>query len=266
MAESFSENGFLIIKNAIRNKTIQEIHLEIFNFLNKSHSKKINQKKLYDIFFQKTSNLKTSEYDFTEPLFNILFHKKLLDKILLENLFYKTLSNLMGRDLAYCYDPSINLNLPNKDSSKKNYLFKDWHQEIWSGANPSTAQIWTPILQKDRNNGQIELIVGSHKWGHIPHRNRKPIDLPKNFKTLKLTFNYGDVIIFSTLLLHRSLPTRYPRLALPLLLRNFKNKDDSFQQNRNWKIFSYSEFTKIEKILGNHYLSPYRIMIDNKFK
>ena len=111
---------------------------------------------------------------------------------------------------------------------------------------------------QNSKHGQMELIVGSHKWGHIPHRNRSPINLPKNFDTQTLNLEYGDVIIFSTLLLHRSLKTVYPRMSLPMLLKNFKYVDNSFQNNRNWKIFSYSEMTKIEKILGNHYLSPFR--------
>ena len=61
----------------------------------------------------------------------------------LEKKFYKAVVDLMGKDLAFCTDTGITLNLPNKPSPKKNYLFKDWHQEIWSGANPSTIQIWT---------------------------------------------------------------------------------------------------------------------------
>ena len=63
------------------------------------------------------------------------------------------------------------------------------------------------------------------------------------------------------MLVHRTVPAKYPRLALPFTVKNFKYKSNSFQnENVNWKIFSYSELTKIEKILGNHYLSPYRVL------
>ena len=67
------------------------------------------------------------------------------------------------------------------------------------------------------------------------------------------------LLIFSTLLLHRSFQTKSPRLALPMLLSNFKAKDYSFQSYRNFRIYSNSEITKIERILGNHYLSPFRL-------
>ena len=99
----------------------------------------------------------------------------------------------------------------------------------------------------------------SHKWGHIPHSNRVPILLPKNPKITTVNLQIGDVLIFSTLLLHRSMKVNSHTLSLPVLLKNFKVKDYSFQDNRSWQIFSYSEVTKIEKILGNHYLSPFRL-------
>ena len=76
-----------------------------------------------------------------------------------------------------------------------------------------------------------------------------------------IKLNKGDVIFFSTLLMHRSLECKNLRLASPILIKNFKDNTYSFENNRNWTIFSYSEITKIERILGNHYLSPFRIWL-----
>ena len=83
-------------------------------------------------------------------------------------------------------DNVLTLNLPDKDTSSKNYHFKDWHQEIWSGADLATLQFWTPLFQKNNNFGQIQVIPGSHKWGHIPHSDRRPLALPKKFKIFRL--------------------------------------------------------------------------------
>jgi ectoine hydroxylase-related dioxygenase (phytanoyl-CoA dioxygenase family) len=262
MRKSFSEAGYIILRNAISKSLIKEIQHEIYNCL------KINgtsQNRKYLKFCTLAQNLKIKEYDFTKPIFETLYHKGLLEKFFLEKKFYNSVVDLLGKDLAFCDDPGITLNLPNKASPEKNYLFKDWHQEIWSGASPSTIQIWTPLIYKDSNNGQLELIEESHKWGHIPHVNRKPTFLPKKYKTKVLNLVYGDVFIFSTLLLHRSLPTKSPRLALPCLLNNFKVRDNSFQYFRSFKIYSNSELTKIERILGNHFLSPFRLTnLDDK--
>jgi len=256
MKKSFSETGYIIVKNAISKSLVKEIQGEIYNCL------KINgtsQSRKYIKFCNLVENLKTNEYDFALPLFEVLYHKGLLEKMLLGGKFYNSVADLLGKDLAFCTDPGITLNLPNKASPKKNYQFKDWHQEIWSGASHRTIQIWTPLIHKDSKTGQMEIIEESHTWGHIPHVNRKPTFLPKKYKTKTLNLEYGDVFIFSTLLLHRSLQTKLPRLALPMLLSNFTARDNSFQSYRNFRIYSTSEITKLERILGNHYLSPFRL-------
>lgn len=254
----FSEQGFTIVKNAIDSKTLENIHNNLYFALEQKEILPIKNNDLYNVFCEKLKKNKKTEYDFTLPIFQYLLFKNSFDDLLKSKKLYDSLTGLLGKDLSYCTDPSITVNIPEKASSKKNYLFKDWHQEIWSGANPSTIQIWTPLIHKKSTDGQMELIMDSHKWGHIPHRNRKPTNLPRKFETYKIKLEYGDVLVFSTLLVHRSIKSSYPRMALPMLLKNFKQIDYSFQNNRNWKIFSYSELTKIERVLGNHFLSPYR--------
>ena len=263
MHGSFSEDGFLVIRNAIGNELLGEIYLEIFNCLSgPAHSEaSYAPDDIYELFCKKATNLSVSEFEFQRPIWDWLSYKGLVEKLLKEPKLYDVFSSLMGKDLSYLDAPSLNLNLPSKDSPHKNYLFKDWHQEVWSGASISNLQIWTPLLQKDNFQGQIELMHQSHKWGHIPHRNRVPTELPEEFETLKTDLHSGDVIVFSTLMLHRSVAANHPRLSLTAQIRNFKRKSDSFQnENINWKIFSYSELTKIERILGNHYLSPFRVV------
>lgn len=263
MHGSFSEDGFLVIRNAIGDELLGEIYLEIFNCLSgPAHSEaSYTPDDIYELFCKKATNLSVSEFEFQRPIWDWLSYKGLVEKLLKEPKLYDVFSSLMGKDLSYLDAPSLNLNLPSKDSPHKNYLFKDWHQEVWSGASISNLQIWTPLLQQDNVQGQIELMHQSHKWGHIPHRNRVPTELPEEFETLKTDLHSGDVIVFSTLMLHRSVAANHPRLSLTAQIRNFKRKSDSFQnENINWKIFSYSELTKIERILGNHYLSPFRVV------
>ena len=73
-------------------------------------------------------------------------------------------------------------------------------------------------------------------------------------------------LLFHSLLLHRSSPLiskKYAaRLALITHVRNFKFQNYSYDINKSWRIYNFSEITKIEKKLGNHYLSPYRIIND----
>ena len=84
--------------------------------------------------------------------------------------------------------------------------------------------------------------------------------MPKKYSVFKTNLNLGDVACFTSLTLHRTIPTEHNRLGLPILVRNFKYQNNSFEKNKNWKIYSYSDLTKIERYLGNHFLSPYRII------
>ena len=254
MKNNFEKNGFLILKNAINKDLLLELKRVV------TGSKKTN----YRSFILKLKNNKKNLYDFVYEFHKIYLFQEIYKKILLKPKVYKSLTSLLGSDLAHHEDPSLTVNISNLISNKKNYLFKKWHQEIWSGASTSTIALWMPIFQPKDNQGQIEFVPGSHLWGHIPHRNREPVSLPKNFKVFKTSINEGDVILFHSLLLHRTSEFKSKnynaRLALITHVRNFKHYNYSFDINKSWRIFSLSDLTKIEKKLGNHFLSPFRLL------
>ena len=54
--------------------------------------------------------------------------------------------------------------------------------------------------------------------------------------------------MFTGTTVHRTEPC-IPRLGLGIIVKNFKYKDYSFSQNLNWKIFSLSELSKLQKYL-----------------
>lgn len=256
MRNNFEKNGFLIIKKAIKKKIL----IDLKKIVNSSN----------DYSYQKfKNNLKKNKknlYEYVLPFHNSFLYKELYAEVLRSTKILNALKEILGSDLAHHEDPSLTVNISNLHSSKKNYLFKKWHQELWSGASTSTVAVWTPIFQPQNKTGQIEFAVGSHLWGHIPHSNREPISLPKKFKIFKSKLDEGDIILFHSLLLHRSSPLiskKYnARLALITHVRNFKFQNYSYDINKSWRIYNFSEITKIEKKLGNHYLSPYRIIND----
>ncbi len=256
MNKSFINNGYMVIRNAFSenlHKKIQDLCLSVISKKNKE----IN----YKSFCSSIKTQKNKLFNISRAIHNKLIYERIFQQLFTSKKFYSKIVDLLGKDLSFLDEPSVTINLP-KNFLKKNYYFKDWHQEIWSGADTSSIIMWTPIFQKDYN-GQIEVAKTSHNWGHIPHRNRKPLVLPDKFKTFKTNLNYTDIIIMHSMLLHRSLEingdTFSPRLALPCMIRNFKFKNNAFENNKTWKIFNYSEFTHIERKLGNSNLSPYRL-------
>ena len=257
MNKNFINNGYIIIRNAFSIKLHKEMQNLILNILDKKY-----KKNNYKIFCALINKKKHNLFELNKKIHSIFIYEKIFQKMFNNKKYFSVLTSLLGKDLSFLDEPSIVVNIPKK-FLKKNYYFKDWHQEIWSGADPSSIITWTPLFQKDYS-GQIEIIKKSHTWGHIPHSNRKPLNLPSNFEVFKTKLNYTDVIIMHSMLLHRSSEINTnsfsPRLATPCMVRNFKFKNNSFENNKSWKIFNYGEFTAIERHLGNSYLSPYRLI------
>ncbi len=254
--KKFEKDGYLIIKRALSRKNL----IDLKTIVNQSQNSK------YEFFLKQLKKNKKKLYDYVLPFHKQFLYNELYARVLKEPKILKTLISILGPDLAHHEDPSITVNISNISNSNKNYHFKKWHQELWSGASTSTIAFWTPVFQPKNLDGQIEFIPGSHLWGHIPHKNREPINLPSKFKTIKTKIKDGDIILFHSLLLHRSIPLKsnnfQARMAMITHVKNFKHTNSSYDNNKSWRIFNISEITAIEKKLGNHYLSPFRIIND----
>ena len=71
--------------------------------------------------------------------------------------------------------------------------------------------------------GTIEFVRGSHLWGHIKHKDRKPvisIDTKKIYKPENI--KEGDAILFHSLTLHRTVPSllEEPRITYSTGVKN----------------------------------------------
>ena len=262
----FIEDGFIVIRNAVDPlliKKIQSLTIETLcqQILSLNNSQNGN---LYEQFCNVISSLTADNqpYKVLKPVWEAFMYHKIPQAIFSSRIIFETLTMILGKDLCFQDDPSLTLNIPEKTSSKKNYLFKEYHQEIWSGASIDTIQFFMPIFQTAPQGG-ISFVKGSHLWGHIPHRDRKPVEIPSTFEALDSDLQLGDVMLFHSMLLHKTtplLPSHNFRLALPCLIRNFRMPNNAFENYRSWKVFSYSAQTTIHRKLGNHYLSPFRLI------
>ena len=270
---NFVEDGFTIIRNAISPELIRRFQATV---------KRTLHTLLADYKIESSGELQNEESDLSSVIFKLLkvdspfnvlvpvwkqlSSEGIISKLLLEKPIFDLSTEILGPDLSHTDDPALTLNLPGLSNSKENYLFKAFHQEVWSGSAVTSIQFWTPLFQSN-NLGGIGLIKASHLWGHIPHRNRQPTYFPENFSEIKANLEIGDAIIFHTLAVHRSLPidaNGKPRIALTCSLRNFRTTNHSYEMFKNWKIYAYSDISNIERRLGNHYLSPFRLLeVDN---
>ena len=113
-----------------------------------------------------------------------LLEENLIDEVFKQNKLQSNLINLIGPDLSYMTDFEMAIN--EKSLTDNDYYFvKKYHQEFWSGMGLEALQLWIPLNLK-KGWEQLKLL-NLHKWGHVPNRNREPIELPKNYKEIKLS-------------------------------------------------------------------------------
>lgn len=179
----FVQDGFVKISNAIDKKLLIETAETIISHINKKKNKNLkkNLNFLYEKFsksvLQRVKN-KDSFFDMQNNLFETLMKKDLVKRILFSKKIHPFLVSMLGPDLQYKIPTEFIINYKGKEN--KNYLFKKYHQEIWSVASTNSILLWMPIFQKTKS-GQMKLIKGSHLWGHVPHHNKKPIKLPEKY-------------------------------------------------------------------------------------
>lgn len=297
MSKIYVNDGFIIIRNAISktlHRNIQSFALcsltsryrelidqdsFLLDCLGESERSliyehnfhKIPDSSLEDAFHKLVNigvdSLKLTTLQIQEPIWQYFVYKGIPDLVLNSHILLNSIKSIIGSDLQYILSTAMVISIPPAETSRKNYLFKKYHQELWSGCALSSLQSWTPIFQSS-NAGQLDIIPGSHKWGLVPNRNREPLSLPDHTE-IQTDINYTDCLLFHPLLLHRSssmVSCDLSRLSMPITLRNFRYKDyENFESRSSWKTFHISPQTEIEMSLGNSYLSPFRLLDSKPF-
>ena len=253
------ENGYVIIDDCLDKKLIDSIKSNINNNLisilkenNADHSNDLSKN-----YYQVKKLI--PQYKIQVLLAKKLVNEGLITKIFSSKKIFEELIILLGPDIEYVSDFELAIN--DKNVTNDDYLLKKYHQEFWSGMGLEAIQLWIPIHVLD-GMGAIEIIKKSHTWGHIPHRNREPLEIPKNHESEIINVKAGSVVIMSALTLHRTVKNNHnePRIALPIGVRNFYYPNTGNLDLFNFKKLNLSFFSKMRRILGNPHYSPFRTL------
>jgi hypothetical protein len=254
--QSLIENGYVVLKQCISSFVISE-HKQAIPFRLGQLLEEMNIAPKGDIYLDFLEAIKHfKQYTVQVELSKFVTYKELHRKKFLEPQVLEKLIFALGPDLECAVEGEFAVNVKNVTDS---YLTKKLHQEFWSGCGVNTLLTWTPIAMEEGMGG-LEIIEGSHAWGHVPHRNREPIDIPGDAEYKLLDACEGDMVIFHSLLLHQTVANQheYPRFAMPQGVRNFHDKETGFEDLKKWDAFHYSPLSQIRKRLGNPHLSPFR--------
>lgn len=146
--------------------------------------------------------------------------------------------------LIACTLNAVRIDHPNEDK----YLFL-WHQDYpYIQDSEDGLVYWIPLHDVDEENGCLRLALGSHKRGVLPVRVTDPGNKNRNgartieladeaiaesFPQVSVPVRAGEVLVFSTLMLHRSQPNRSARARWTLQIRH-GNFEHPQAIARNW--------------------------------
>ena len=115
---------------------------------------------------------------------------------------------LLGDDVRFYWDQGIN-----KPPGAGSPI--DWHQDngYMRGRTPEYLTCWLALDDSDRTNGGLEAVPGSHRAGLLEHEWRGvhavvPEDPAWQGALVPLDARAGDLLVFSSYLVHRTLGNR----------------------------------------------------------
>ena len=142
---------------------------------------------------------------------HLYFHSAFIRQLLSQPKMVDLLRNFIG--------PSFWLRKDQGVFKKPGGIEFPWHQDNgYNGIRDAYLQLWIPLTKMNAENGALSILPGSHRNGILPHRYEEPY-LVWNGGDVRHAVTVeakpGDVLLFSSLLLHRSGPnnTREERIA-----------------------------------------------------
>ena len=128
-------------------------------------------------------------------LYKLPFEDKLLQSIKEVGIEFP---NLCTRPVLFFNHPKLAKNIT--------YYKTPPHQD-WSSMESSmdSVVVWVPLVDVDSENGSIIIYPGTHKLGPLPFKSNGGFaEVERIGDGIQPNFEIGDIVIFSTLLIHES--------------------------------------------------------------
>ncbi|MDE0635946.1 MAG: phytanoyl-CoA dioxygenase family protein [Candidatus Poribacteria bacterium] len=219
-SEKFSENGYLVVKEALHSEDLAPLIAVIAEVVDKRAQELYNAGTISDIYesmpFERRWYAILQECGrenevfgwhtlvFSEALFNLIIHPKVLDVV----------ETIIGNEIQFNGDFWVRPKLPNEKLTTL-----PWHQDsayMPHTENDTHLTVWLPLVDVEVENGALQFLPGSHTSGlQTYHRVEgeafavpvlPPTSSHTDIDTLEM--KKGDLLIFNNLVFHRSLLNR----------------------------------------------------------
>ena len=135
----------------------------------------------------------------TPELYQFVRHPRMLD----------LMSALLGPEVAWTGSFAVRVKLPESEETRF-----PWHQDTQYYGNPTqhlhVISVWIPLVDVDEQNGCLQLLAGSHRWGLLGGaRDSERVvrmfeDVEQRGKPVVLPMRRGDLLAFTNMTCHAS--------------------------------------------------------------
>ena len=220
--ESYTKNGFAIVKNIVPAQRINSLLENIFNLFCKYSTdcqelKNMDKPWNTELFHKKLIEFRQKDPESFGAIYDSLKTSLTLTQLITDNKvvdFVAKFLKIKPSDLSIS-EPMCRLDVPN---DKRNTL--DWHQERSffpqnrNGLNGLVC--WIPLTDITEEMGPMHISPRSHAEGQLKLSNRTkknvsyttqipvPEEFVSKYEDLAVRANAGDAVFFNMLLFHRS--------------------------------------------------------------
>ena len=217
--KDFNENGFCILHDILEPVVLTRVKDECEALVAVLAAQRHAQGKLLNTYrdapFETRLMLLYENYPDENPtIFRPELHREGFFGVFAHPAFLELAYRILGPEIRLYPNYSVRPKLP---ENKRTEVL--WHQD--AGYTSETADVlrmmnvWAPLVPVNVENGCMEFIPGSHKWGVVPHekdeyylRIHDDYIQPVEADAVRIEIVPGDAVIFSNLLFHRGLPNR----------------------------------------------------------
>ena len=135
----------------------------------------------------------------TPELYRFVRHPRMLELI----------TALLGSEVAWTGSFAVRVKLPESEETRF-----PWHQDTQYYGNPTqhlhVISVWIPLVDVDEQNGCLQLLAGSHRWGLLGGaRDSERVvrmfeDVEQRGKPVMLPMRRGDLLAFTNMTCHAS--------------------------------------------------------------
>ncbi len=261
--KSFEKNGYIIVPgNKILLDNIRKIIFSGIKNIKKIKNKKNTTENINQVFNNFHNYVKLKEIN------NLRFglYKKINTQKSFSDNYYNIAKNyldeLVGNELSMQKKINLSIQMPNDKDS-----LLDLHSDIYAGESPFQVVVWIPLVdaydtksmfftKPNYNKKMNEKLLNTYNYTTKEMYNKNK----KKFEFLKV--NYGEILIFSPLILHGNTmnKTKETRFSLNCRFKSLLSPYDvTVKSHRNIPNFYRPLNIKPMTKIGFNYLKKYSI-------